>query len=252
MAALALNLAQTGGNLIMGLLAAHDKRVAAAKAENSAVNAAVSAMVHDIHVIADGFSNGTIAPGGAVQACVDVDAWYWQYINPFTQYKNASPAQCNPNQFGDNAKLAKIGTRCWQSTQSGTHFTAASDIGCNIIDANLGMLRAAIISLNGKAPGTSTQVNVCGTPSNKYGLTQTPSFNVTLTVPSKVTPEEVTLSASGVLSVGTAPDKNTVAIVQGTSSSPLSGVFGSFGGSSNLLLYVLFGVVLLLVVGGRK
>lgn len=236
----------------MGLLAAHDKRVAAAKAENSAVNASVAAMVHDIHVIADGFSNGSIAPGAAVQACIDVDSWYWQYINPFTQYKNASPAQCTPNQLGDNPKIAAIGTRCWQSTQKGTHFTAASDIGCNIIDANLGTLRAAIISLNGKPPGTSAKVGICGTPSNKYGLTATPSDSATLTVPSKVTPEEVTLSSTGVLSIGTAPTSSTVDVIQQGSST--GGVLSSLGlSSSNMLLVGLFGLGLLAVLlVGRK
>lgn len=261
MAALALNLTQLGGKLLMGLLAAHDKRVAEAKAENSAVNAALAALKHDVQVIVDGFNQGTITNSAAIQACLDVDTWYWQYINPYTQYKNASHAQCNPDQLGDNAKLAAIGTRCWQSTQpnQASHFTAASDIGCNIVDANLGMLRAILIQLQKQPSGSSAKYNFCGWPTNKYGLTSDPGMTLTLTVPQVVTPEEVTLSSTGILSVGAAPTSSTVAVVQSGAvvSSPqqqasqLQSLASGFS-MSNLLLLVGAGLIVALLTGARK
>ena len=261
MATLALNLGISGGKLLMGLLAAHDKRVADARAENSACNAALAALVHDVQVIVDGYNHGLITTGGAVQACIDVDNWYWQYINGYTQYHNADPSRCNPNQFGDNPKLGPKGGRCFQSTQSGSGFTAGLYVGCNIVDANLGVLRAALLSLSNKPPGSRKVINICGWPGDKYGLTSFAGMSLTLIVPSSTTPQEVTLTAQGIITVGAPAGGTNIAVQTGTVVEPgtniqRSGATGfaqEFGTGISLktLLFVALGAGALIVLGRR-
>jgi len=262
MASLAVNLTEQAGNLIMGLLAAHDKRVAEAKAENAACNAALAALIHDMQVIVNGFNEGAIVNTAAIQACIDIDNWYWQYINGYTQYKNANPAVCNPNQFGDNPKLGPKGGRCFQSTQSGSQFTAGLYVGCNIVDANLGVLRAALILLQ-KAPSGSTKtINVCGWPADKYGLTSFSGMTLTLTVPSASAPQEVTLTPQGIITVGAPASSASVAIQTGTVVAPgtntstfstgFASLLGGTSSASPLLLIGAAAVVAVLLLGGKK
>jgi hypothetical protein len=254
MATLAINLGgQFAAKLIMPLLAAHDKRLAEAKAENSAVNAALSALVHDCEVITDSFNKGFISSSIAIQSCVDVDAWYWQYIRPYTQYKNASPSQCTPFQLLDARKLSVQGGGCFQSTQvTSNTFTAASYMGCNVVDAALGNLRAALISLQNAKPGTTKKVSVCGWPANKYGLTPFAGEVLTLTVPSAENPEEVTLSSAGILSVGAAPTSNSVVVAQGAVVGQSGFGLGLGSISPTLLLVGGAAILFALTLSGRK
>jgi hypothetical protein len=245
MAALAVNIGGQAGTLLMGLLAAHDKRVAAAKSENAACNAALAAMVHDIQTIAAAISAGEITVVAGIQSAADVDAWYWQYINPFTQYKNANPGVCNPNQFQSSAKLSTaknvlgVGSRCFQSTtpeQGGKQFTAASSVGCNIIDANLGMLVDALQRVQGKAPGSSVQMRICGWPGDKYGLTPFAGLTVTITIPVVATEQNITLSQSGILQVGASPNSTSATIVPASGTAALVDSLGLGGISTTNLL----------------
>lgn len=221
----------------MGLLAAHDKRIAEAKAENAALNAALTALVHDAKVISDGFSSGSLTPAAAVQACLDVDAWYWQYINPYTQYHNAVQSSCNPDELHDSPKLNANGGRCFQSIPNTGQNTAALFLGCNVVDASLGMLRAAILALQSAKPGTTKQVNFCGWSGDQYGLQPFGGMTLQLTVPSATQPQELTINPQGILSLGSAPSSNDAVIASGAvvgGSTQSAGLLASGGGTLGL------------------
>jgi hypothetical protein len=222
-----ISLAETGFSFVMGMLAAHDKRVKLARTENAAVAQCIAALDHDLATIFDALNKGDMTESVAIAACADIEKWYWQYITPYTQNQNVTEAMCNSIGTG-NPVPGTVNT--WGapdgnpvgcgSTLGGKTCTSACCIGCAVIVPSL---RNAAIAAQ-KHGGT---ILVGGVGANKYGLAARPAYKLTYKKPKVVNPEaEVTLSKTGVLTIGAAPSNQDVVVAQGviaTNAPPDSG-----------------------------
>jgi len=216
MASLGVSLAETGGSLVMGLLAAHDKRVQAAKEENAALAQAVTALDADLKTVFTAANNGDITPQVAAQACQDVHNWFWAFVQPLQQGATKGPTQTFPNPGApNNAAVGGIyyeasdGANCHCGTNAAC--TASCCVGCAAIDPCLS--NAYKWFLAGKAFTLTRPVIVA----NKYGLPQSGPYNLTFTPPKKENAEaEVTIAVkTGIITVGAAPSQGDAVIASG-------------------------------------
>jgi hypothetical protein len=210
-------LAETGGTLIMGLLAAHDARVKAAKAENAAVGQAIAAMDADLKTIFTAANAGDISTQVAAQAVMDVHTWYWAFIQPLQQGSTKGPQQTFPNPGAPNSAAtggiyyeATDGTNCHCGTDA--NCTAGCCIGCAAIDPTLS--NAYVLFSKGVAFTMTVAVIVGNT---KYGLSSRAAYNLTYTPPKVTNPEaEVTINkTNGIVTVGAAPSSSDAVIATG-------------------------------------
>ena len=221
MATAAISIGQTAFSFVMGMLAAHDARVKAAKEENAAVNQAISALDSDLHTIITALNYGDMTEADAIDCCNAIANWYWQFIEPLQQGSAKGPGVCgadNPAHVGGcvDSACKSVGGRtggCYQhegsAPCSGTACTAGCCIGCNVVIPSLGNC-ARIIQAHG---GT---FYVCAIVGNKYGLTSRAAYTLTYKKPSKVTEEEITIDAkTGVVTVGALPSQVDVVIDKG-------------------------------------
>jgi hypothetical protein len=214
--ALAASLAGTGESLIMGLLAAHDARVRAAKEENTAVQQAVQALDADLKTIFTAANNGDITAAVAMSACYDVHLWYWSFVQPFQQGSTKGPQQTFPNPGAPNSNAtggiyyeATDGGNCHCGTNK--NCTAGCCIGCGAIDPTLSNAYA------GFKTGKAFTMTVATIVANKYGLAQRNAYQLSYKPPKVTNPEaEVTLNTkTGVLTVGAAPATNDAVVATG-------------------------------------
>ena len=210
------SLAGTGESLIMGLLAAHDKRVQAAKEENAAVQQAVQALDADLKTIFTAANNGDITPSVAMATCQDVHLWYWAFIQPLQQGSTKGPQQTFPNPGAPNSNAvggiyyeATDGANCHCGTDK--NCTAGCCIGCAAIDPTLSNAYA------GFKTGKAFTMTVAVIVANKYGLAQRNAYQLTYTPPKVTNPEaEVTLNTkTGIVTVGAAPTTNDAVVATG-------------------------------------
>jgi hypothetical protein len=213
-------LAETAGTLVMGLLAAHDRRVTAAKEENAAVQQAVVALDSDLATIFDAANKGDITPQVAAAACMDVHNWYWLFIQPLQQGSTKGPQQVFPNPGApNNADTGGIyyeatdGANCHCGTDK--NCTAGCCIGCAAIDPCLS--NAYKFFSTGKAFTLHVPVIVA----NKYGLAQRAAYDLKFTPPVHENPEaEVALNTkTGIITVGATPSGTDAVIATGVTTS---------------------------------
>lgn len=269
---LATSLAGTGASLIMGLLAAHDKRVQAAKEENAAVGQAVSALDSDLKTIFTALNNGDITEAVAIATLTDVHLWYWSFIGPLQQGSTKGPRQPFPQ--ANLTTVAGVIIGCYgdgayssSCVCDGKACTAGCCVGCGAIDPTL----SAAVKVVQNHGGTFQR---CVVIANKYGLSGSAAYNLTYKKPAKLQAEaEVTLNVkTGTVTVGAAPGANDAVIASGVvaiGSTPDSGgdviqhdasgndvnttslVAGIPGGDTTILLAA-GALLLLLLIPGKK
>lgn len=216
LASAGIGLAVAGVSLVMGLLAAHDARVKAAKEENAALAQAVVAFDADLHTIFDAANKGDIEPGVAANACMDVRNWYWIFIQPLQQGPTKGPTQTFPNPGAPNNAAqggiyyeATDGAACHCAGQAAC--TAGCCFGCANLDPCLS--NAYIWFSRGKA----FTLSVPPVAADKYGLPARAAYTLTFTPPKVEQPEaEVTINkTSGIITVGAPPSASDVVIASG-------------------------------------
>lgn len=249
----------SGVTLVMGLLAAHDRRVQIAKEENSAVQQAVAALDTDLQTIFAAANAGDMSASVAVECCQAVSAWYWQFIGPFQQGPQRGQVSCGSNSRKPGPNVGTLQGACYGADSApcnGKSCTAGCCIGCNVIDPTL----ANCIWLFSQPKGG--KVTACTVVGNKYGLRSRAGYVLTYKPPASVRSEEVTINKNtGVITVGATPSGRDAVISTGAiaaGSIPDSGgvyeagaALGSLG-SSGLLLAGGFGLFLLLIVALRR
>lgn len=207
--------------VIAGLWAAHNARVAGAKAENQAINSAVSTWDQGMKAIFDAAnsSDPTRNVSGA-QAAAQVQALWTQFWQVMSQYMHA-PGTADTSNMGTNCGSTTLNPQGPCAGTPGGHVcdkscTATCCVGCQ--DLYPAFLQAMQV-LNSPTGG---QVQVCAVVSSKYGASGRGSYTLTYT-PSAIS------SAGGSISGG------------------ISSLFGGAGGggSSMLPLILLGGLALL-------
>jgi len=245
MATAPLAFAKVGFSFIMGLLAAHDHRMAIAKEENAANNQALAALDADMKTIFDAVNKGDMTPGTAIAACQDVRNWYWSFITPFQQgSRKGDTCGCDKavavsptvKNYGTSQSVGSDGVgqgtargSCYacqveapcQMTGAGDPCTAACCIGCNVVNATIVNAIWALYQPKGAT------FQVCGSAANKYGAIARAPYNLTWKPPAHETGAEVTINVkTGIVTVGAPPSGNDAVIlsgVQAIGSSPDTG-----------------------------
>jgi hypothetical protein len=166
--------------IIGSLFAAHAKRVAGAKQENTILNSLIPTVQQAVSAVFDALNNGTTTPQDAASALDQISQQYWQA---------ASQVEHGPGQAGGQGTCSSryadskgaIGAPCNKDC------TASCCIGCGWVENWVGEGKK-IISAGG---GSKSWPAV---PGNSYGLQTFPGLSVTYTPPP---PGSVAALASG-------------------------------------------------------
>jgi hypothetical protein len=213
MAALAINFGGTGLNLIMGLLAAHDKRMQEAKVENQASNLASGAQTSDMKTITDAYNKGDVTVAVAITAVQTVKAWYWQYMGPYMQQPGIGLSGCPPVPNGVTGSTPTQHIKC----AGNCRITCC--LGCNFYEYEWAAMVNALSALSAASvkAGTKKIVTFGAIAASKYGYTGRPAFSVTLIKPTVINKEaEVTIDKkTGIVSVGAPPSPDDAVIATG-------------------------------------
>jgi len=165
--------------VIAGLWAAHDKRVAGAKAENQAINSALSTFDASLKaVFAAANSNDptqNISAAVAQQMLPQLLQIFWQKMTPYTSAAGAADA----SHGGTNCGTVNTANPC--SGMIGGHFcndscTATCCVGCQDLAPTI----AAAMQVFQNNGGTMT---ACTVSPSKYGVTARASYQLTYTPP---------------------------------------------------------------------
>jgi hypothetical protein len=179
--------------VIAGLWAAHDKRVAGAKAENQAINSAVSTFDQALQAVfaAANSSDATqnITAAQAQQVLPGILQTFWQKMSQYTSAPGTADASHGGTSCGT---VPTTGNPC--SGMIGGHAcndscTATCCVGCQDLVPTI----AAAMQVFQNGGGTFT---ACTVYSSKYGVTQRPGYSLTYTPPTVT----ASATASGVAS----------------------------------------------------
>jgi hypothetical protein len=188
--------------IIAGLWAAHDKRVAGAKAENQAINSAVQTFDAALKAIfaAANSSDATqnITAAEAQSLLPPLLQTFWQKMAPFTTAAGAADASHGGQSCGTpqpNPGQPSICTATTGATMVGGHAcnkdcTATCCVGCNDL---VPTIAEAMAIFQNPAGGTMW---VCTVYGSKYGATLRSAYQLTYTPPTVT----AAATASGVAS----------------------------------------------------
>lgn len=241
-------------NLFMGLLAAHDARVKAAKEENAACNQASAAQSSDMQTIANGFNSGVVTSAAGVSAVMDVRKWYWAFMAPIMQQPGEGQSFCPPPSAGCSGSTSADPIAC----SGNCRITCC--IGCNRFEYEWAGMTNAFNALANASAGTTKTVTFAAISASKYGYTGRSAFTIKLVKPKAVAEAEVTVNTkTGVLTVGAAPtsedlvaatgainpnaapDSGGVDITEAQAASIDSTGLSSLFGGDTTLMYVILG-----------
>lgn len=166
---------QIGGQLLSAVfsqLAQHSLRLKDAKAENTAVPQAVTALQQDMDEIAQALASGQASPSQAIAQLIHVEASIQGFLQslvgkPGTAWAG-SPSGCP----GSDVPKTENGTHNCDKT-----CTAGCCIFFNYLEPAIDCF---IKRLQRTAPGGAFAVAIPAIPGNKYGFPNFPSYTVTV------------------------------------------------------------------------
>jgi len=216
------------GAIVGALFAAHEKRVADAKAENQNLTDLIPTVINAITQVFNAANSGQATAAQAIAAMQQIQSGYWQSVQAF---ENA------PGQAGGASSCKNLSAAAWKAMNStqgkpgdknptacNKSCTASCCIGCNVI--NQWVVRAIWMFQN---PGKSDGWGWGTVVGNSYGLgTFTPpNWQYTPPKPATAAKPATTATAAKTAASSTAnasPVTSAVSDVASVASTPIAGI----------------------------